>query len=101
MNERKQHNQSDLDDLIIKNIPLAYHIIHKEYPTYSKDEDVIQSAMVGLCKAANKFDPDRGKFSTYASRVIKSEIARELRLRRNDSQNVSLDTMLECGTVDF
>lgn len=79
------------------NIPFVYYIIHKYYPTFAKDEDIIQSGMVGLVKAANKFDSTKGKFSTYAGVIIKNEIAKELKLRVNDSQTVSLDQLKDGG----
>ena len=56
--------------------------------------------MVGLVKAANKFDATKGKFSTYAGVIIKNEIARELKLRVNDSMTVSLD-QLQGGGVEW
>ena len=39
------------------------------------DDDLIQQAQMGLLKAADRFDPDRGvRFSTYAAWWIRSEI---------------------------
>lgn len=88
----------DRDKLIQDNIPFVYYIIHKYYPTFSKDEDIIQSGMVGLVKAANKFDASKGKFSTYAGVIIKNEIAKELKLRVNDSITIPLSQLQGGGT---
>lgn len=45
------------------------------------DEDIVQQANIGLLKAAERFDPDRGfRFSTYAAWWIRAEI-QDYRLR--------------------
>lgn len=74
------------------NIPLVYHIIAKEYPTYRYDEDIIQSGMVGLCKAVENWDENKSKFSTYAGRCIRNEIYKEFLYRKPHSKNISLDS---------
>ena len=79
---------------------LVYHIISRQYPTFIHDEDVIQSGMLGLCKAAESFDPKKGLFSTYAGRCIRNEINQEFIKRKPFSQTVSLDTKIsEEGTL--
>lgn len=86
---------SELEQLITNNIPLVYHIVRKDYPSYSNDEDIISCGMVGLCTAANKFDPTKGSFSSYARKFIHGEIRRELEKRKSDSIVYSLDAMME------
>ena len=71
---------------------LVYYIVSKEYPTYIHDEDIIQSGMVGLCKAAESWDETRSKFSTYAGKCIKNEINQEFIKRKPHSKVLSLDT---------
>jgi RNA polymerase sigma-32 factor len=45
------------------------------------DEDIVQQANIGLLKAAERFDPDKGfRFSTYAAWWIRAEI-QDYRLR--------------------
>jgi RNA polymerase sigma-B factor len=45
-------------------------------------EDLVQVGAVGLVKAADRFDPDRGvRFGTFAKAVIEGEIRRHLRDR--------------------
>lgn len=78
--------------LVEANMNLVYHIIHRDYPTFSKDEDLIQSAMVGLCNAAEKWDEERGLFSTYAGRCIRNEINKEFISRKPYSKTISLQT---------
>lgn len=88
------------DKLVTDNMPLVHYIIKKYYATYTKDEDIIQSGMLGLVKAAKHYDKTKGKFSTYAAVVIRSEIANELKYRKNDKLNVSLESLRE-GGVDW
>ena len=88
------------NELIEENINLVYYIISRQYPTFLHDDDVIQSGMLGLCKAANTYDPNRGLFSTYAGRCIRNEINQEFIRRKPFSQTVSLDAKIsEEGTL--
>lgn len=61
-------------ELIEQNMNLVYYVINTFYPYAKFDEDIIQWGMIGLCKAANKWDESRGKFSTIACLYIRSEI---------------------------
>lgn len=73
---------------------LVYYIIHKEFPTYIHDQDVIQSGMLGLCQAINKWDESKGKLSSYAWSAIRHQIIRELTSRSKHQGLLSLDQML-------
>lgn len=77
--------------LIEDNMNLVYHLISKEYPTYLHDEDIVQCGMLGLCKAAEKWDEKKSKFSTFASFCIRSEIQTEFRNRAKHQGTLSLD----------
>lgn len=81
--------------LVEDNMKLVYFVLHKYYPAYAYDEDIAQIGMLGLCKAATTFDEMKGKFSTYAFRVIKNEIGMEFRRRRNLPQTISLNYEIE------
>lgn len=92
-------------ELVENNIKLVYYLIHKHYPTYSRDEDLAQVGMIGLCKAANRWDSSKASFSTYASRIILNEIREEFRRRKRAVNTVSLYSTLgsdetECTFVD-
>lgn len=89
--------------LIEDNMNLVYHLIHREYPTYIGDEDIIQTGMLGLCKAAEKWDESKSKFSTFAIICIRSEIQTEFRKRAKHQGILSLDYEIKNGdtTCDF
>ena len=74
------------------NMKLVYHVIARDYPTFVGDEDIIQSAMLGLCRATMRWNESKGAFSTYACVCIKSAICQELRSRQPHSDVISLDT---------
>lgn len=77
--------------LVEDNMRLVYHIVSKEYPTYIHDEDIIQSGMLGLCKAADKWDEKRGEFLQFAWSCIRYEIIKEFKRRAKHQGVLSLD----------
>lgn len=90
----------NVNELIEENMNLVYYIVSRQYPTFLHDDDVIQSGMLGLVKAANTFDPNKGLFSTYAGRCIRNEINQEFIRRKPFSETISLDTKIgEEGTL--
>ena len=78
--------------LVEDNLNLVYFIIRKEYPTFLGDEDLVQSARLGLCQAAINWDENRGKFSTFAGKCIRNEINKEFIRRKPHARNISLET---------
>ena len=76
------------------NINLAYYIVSQYYPTYIHDDDVKASALLGLCKAAESYDPEKGLFSTYAGKCIRNEINQEFINRKPYSKMVSLESKI-------
>lgn len=83
--------------LIEDNMKLVYALMHKEYPTFIEDEDLVQCGMLGLCKAADKYDESRGAFSTLAYYCIRTEIQQELRRRAKHNGVLSLDYEVTIG----
>lgn len=99
--------QSCRDDLVCDNIRLVYYIFGKlsqtEFSALHKD-DIISSGILGLVKAANTFDTERGtKFSTYAALCIRNEMLMYIRkARRYFDQEISLEspvTVDESGAI--
>lgn len=80
-----------MNNLVEDNVKLVYHLIARTYPTFIHDEDIIQSGMLGLCKAASSWDKSKSKFSTYAGRCILNSINEEFRSRKRQPKGVSLD----------
>ena len=63
-------------------LPLARHLAHRYSGRGEPTDDLIQTATVGLIKAVDKFDPDRGvDFAGYAIPTIIGEIKRHFRDR--------------------
>ena len=85
---------SEQQRLVEDNLPLVYFIISREYPTFIGDEDLAQSASLGLCQAAENWDETKGLFSTYAGKCIRNEINKEFIRRKPHSKNISLQTTL-------
>lgn len=77
--------------LIEDNMNLVYFVLHKYYPTFVMDEDVIQTGMVGLCKAGSTWDEEKGVFSTYAVQCIQNLINNYFRDNKKHKNLLSLD----------
>ena len=96
--------QESRDKLVTENLKLVYYLVNRYFPTYSQDEDLIQTGMIGLCLAADKWDSTKSKFTTYASKVILNEIRMEFRRRNRQINTVSLDAMTvgeDCEDISF
>ena len=66
------------DDQILGNMRLVVHLA-KGYQNLGMDlEDLIQEGMIGLCKAKEKYEEAKGKFSSYAALWIKATIMQAL-----------------------
>ena len=72
---RDQRDEAALHRLITAYMRLAISMASKFRRYGAPMNDLIQEASLGLMKAADKFDPDRGvRFSTYAVWWIKASI---------------------------
>jgi RNA polymerase sigma-B factor len=67
-------------ELVERHLPLARSIASRYRYTPQPMEDLVQVAGLGLVKAVDRFDPDRGApFATYAVATILGEIKRHMR----------------------
>lgn len=67
-------------EVTLVNLGVAQAIAHRYRGRSEPDEDLEQVAYVGLVKAADGFDPDRGKdFLSYAVPTISGELKRHFR----------------------
>ena len=68
----KMKNEGDKkarQELIEHNLRLVSHIIKKYYSGYDEQEDLISIGTVGLIKAVDSFNADKGiRLATYAAR---------------------------------
>lgn len=73
-------NKKEIETLIQKHIGLAKSLArkHRQYETSDRPdyEERESTAMLALVEAAHQHDPNKSTFSTYASKVIKSELIR-------------------------
>lgn len=96
INKMMAGDKSAKNILIEKNLRLVAHVIKKYYSSDADNEELISVGTVGLIKAINSFDPDKGvKLSTYAARCIDNEILMYFRNKRKTSLDISFDEPIE------
>lgn len=89
---------TDREQKIIDNMNLVHCIVHKHFPQYITNQDVIQNGYVGLIKAVDSFDESMGNtFATYAARCIFNEIAMDLRRQNKYAKDIFLHAVLANG----
>ena len=68
------------DQLVRNNLGLANHLARRFSGRGVSDDDLLQVASVGLVKAIERYEPDRGtEFSTFATPTILGELKRHFR----------------------
>jgi RNA polymerase sigma-B factor len=79
----RYHRTGDLaarEELVERCLPLARDLARRYVYTDESFDDLLQVASLGLIKAIDRFDPDRGaKFSSYAAPTILGELKRHFR----------------------
>ncbi len=72
--------QSLRDHLVLLHAPLVEHCARNYVASGEPLEDLLQEGYVGLIKAVDRFDPNKGvRFSTYACHLITGEVRHYLR----------------------
>jgi RNA polymerase sigma-B factor len=79
----RYHRAGDLaarEELVQRCLPLARDLARRYTYTDEPFDDLLQVASLGLIKAIDRFDPDRGaKFASYAAPTILGELKRHFR----------------------
>lgn len=82
--------------LIEHNLRLVSHIIKKYYANYDEQEDLVSIGTIGLIKAIDSFDCDKGvRLATYAARCVENEILMHFRGKKKDSGNISVNEPID------
>lgn len=87
----KEGDQTARNMLIEHNMRLVAHVV-KKYQCQDYDtEDLLSAGTIGLIKAINTFDVDKGsRLATYAARCVENEILMLLRAGKKRAKEVSL-----------
>jgi len=76
----KTHDPALREQLVTAHIGLAEYLARRFTNRGEPLDDLVQVASLGLLKAVDRFDPDRGlEFSTYATPTIVGELKRHFR----------------------
>src|SRR5215217_1549494 len=79
----RYHDDGDLvarEELVGRFLPLARDLALRYTDTDEPFDDLLQVASLGLIKAMDRFDPERGtKFTSYAAPTILGELKRHFR----------------------
>ena len=90
----KKGDKEAKDKLINHNLRLVAHIV-KKYSGAGEADDLISVGSIGLIKAINSFEYDKGtQLSTYAARCIENEILMLIRLNKKHKVVFSLEESL-------
>ena len=81
--------------LIEHNLRLVAHIIKKHYSGARDQEDLVSIGTIGLIKAVDTFDANKGRLATYASRCIENEIRMHFRSAKKAEREVSLSEPID------
>lgn len=86
--------------LIHHNLRLVAHIV-KKYSQADEADDLISVGSLGLIKAINTYEPDKGtQFSTYAAKCIENEILMLLRVNKKHKGTISIEDVLSSDSDD-
>jgi RNA polymerase sigma-B factor len=77
---RRSHDRELRNELIERHLGIAHHLARRYRHRGVSDDDLLQVATIGLLKAVERFDPERGvSFSTFATPTVLGELRRYFR----------------------
>lgn len=90
--ERYKNGDMEAREILInRNMRLVAHIIKKYQGTDHEMEDLLSVGCIGLIKAVNTFNPDKGsRLGTYAAKCVENEILMLFRAGKKFSKEVSI-----------
>lgn len=92
----KRGDKQAKNKLVEHNLRLVAHVIKKYYASDPDRDDLISIGTIGLIKAVNTFDVDKGaRLATYAARCIENEILMYFRSNRKNGAVVSINEPIE------
>lgn len=78
------------DILVERNLRLVAHIVKKYQNVDEELDDLLSIGCIGLIKAIDSFDVEKGRLATYACRCIDNELLMMLRGKKKYSREISL-----------
>jgi RNA polymerase sigma-B factor len=77
---RRTRDRELRNELIERHLGIAHHLARRYRHRGVSDDDLLQVATIGLLKAVERFDPERGvSFSTFATPTVLGELRRYFR----------------------
>lgn len=87
----KEGDQDARNVLINRNMRLVAHVVKKYQGSDYETEDLLSVGTIGLIKAVNTFDLDKGsRLATYAAKCVENEILMLFRANKKYSREVSI-----------
>lgn len=78
----KEHSDYAKEQVVLNNVGIV-GIVLKSLNLNTQDEDLYSTGLIGIVKAVNTFNPDKGfAFSAYATQIIRNEIFLAFRKKR-------------------
>ena len=97
-----KHSEEARNKLIESNLRLVIYIAKKYANKGVSLHDLVQEGNIGLIRAADKFDPERGvRFSTYATWWIKQGVLRHLHNNNKRKESPSEVEEIATETIDM
>ena len=94
--QMKAGDSSARETLICHNLRLVAHIVKRYYANCQDQDDLISIGTVGLIKAIDTYDIDKGaRFATYAGKCLQNEILMHFRAQKKSSSEVSLNESID------
>ena len=91
MNQKNNKDKSDSDseqEMVTQHYGLVVHQALNFVINKQDLDDYIQSGLIGLLKAIRNYNPDRSKFSTFATVCIRNEILKHAKKQKRQRRQI-------------